>query len=104
MLTNNSTPVKRIRSRALAAVTVIGVLAGPLLTQSSAYAAERSEHSTWVTSKSAHSADECADSSGFALVVDLYLKDAVAARAYDKLVARTVPKIHANEPNTLVYT
>ncbi|WP_432168961.1 hypothetical protein [Streptomyces sp. 1222.5] len=114
MLADNSTLVKGIRrtvpcgawtrSRVLAAVTAVGVLAGPLFTQSSAYAAERSDRSTRVTSERAHSADECADSSGFALVVDLYLKDAAAARAYDKLVARTVPKIHTNEPNTLVYT
>ncbi|MGW7386897.1 putative quinol monooxygenase [Streptomyces sp. NPDC054794] len=114
MLTNNSTPAKRIhlkvtcgtrvRSRRLAAVTAIGVLAGTLFAQSSAYAAERAHRPTWATSKSAHFADECANSSGFALVVDLYLKDAAAARAYDELVARTVPKIQANEPNTLVYT
>ncbi|MFJ4584693.1 hypothetical protein [Streptomyces echinatus] len=31
--------------------------------------------------------------SGFALVVDLYLKNAASARAYDALVARTVPQI-----------
>ncbi|MEU1199350.1 hypothetical protein ABZ446_24420 [Streptomyces sp. NPDC005813] len=114
MLTNNSTPVQHIRtaapygararSRVLAAVTAVGVLTGTLLAQSSAYAADRADRSPRATSTSAHGADECAKSSGFALVVDLYLKDAVAARAYDRLVARTVPKIQANEPNTLVYT
>ncbi|WP_432174621.1 hypothetical protein [Streptomyces sp. Tue6028] len=114
MLTNNPIPVKHIRtaapygararSRVLAAVTTVGVLAGTLLAQSSAYAAERADRSTRATSKSVHAADDCAKSSGFALVVELYLKDAAAARAYDRLVARTVPKIQAHEPNTLVYT
>ncbi|GAA5035466.1 hypothetical protein GCM10023335_81320 [Streptomyces siamensis] len=114
MLTHNPTPVKHIhtatphgaraRSSILAAVTTVGVLAGTLLAQSSAYADERADRSTRATPESAHAADQCAKSSGFALVVDLYLKDAAAARAYDKLVARTVPKIQANEPNTLVYT
>ncbi|GAA3148065.1 hypothetical protein GCM10017687_76600 [Streptomyces echinatus] len=35
-------------------------------------------------------------------MVDLYLKDAASARPYDALVARTLPQIQANEPNTWI--